>query len=87
MQTAFHRKLRFAGFLVPSCPKRALAWGTVVRGFVHMIDKQKADILKSKQYFNKNKEKISQNIKYAEISKLYQSYVLMQQWHVMYFLL
>ena len=23
----------FAGFLVPSCPKRALVWGMVVRGF------------------------------------------------------
>ena len=22
----------FAGFLVPSCPKRVLVWGTVVRG-------------------------------------------------------
>ena len=35
MQIAFRRKLLFAGFLVPSCPKRALVWGTVVRGFVH----------------------------------------------------
>ena len=26
-------RLLFAGFLVPSCPKRALVWGTVVRGF------------------------------------------------------
>ena len=25
----------FAGFLVPSCPKRALVWGMVVRGFAH----------------------------------------------------
>ena len=24
--------LQFAGFLVPSCPKHALVWGTVVRG-------------------------------------------------------
>ena len=30
----FCRKLLFAGFLVPLCPKRALVWGTVVRGFV-----------------------------------------------------
>ena len=29
----FCRRLLFAGFLVPSCPKRALVWGTVVRGF------------------------------------------------------
>ena len=33
---------------------------------VHMIDKQEAAIFKSKQDFNKNKEKISQYIKYAE---------------------
>ena len=33
---------------------------------VHMIDNQEAAILKSKQDFNKNKEKISQYIKYAE---------------------
>ena len=50
-----------------------------------MIDKQEAAILKSKQDFNQNKEKISEYIKYAKIGKLYQSYVLMQQWHVIYF--
>ena len=33
---------------------------------VHMIDKQEAAIFKSKQDFNKNKEKILQYIKYAE---------------------
>ena len=33
---------------------------------VHMIDKQETTIFKSKQDFNKNKEKISQYIKYAE---------------------
>ena len=33
---------------------------------VHMIDKQEAAIFKSNQDFNKNKEKISQYIKYAE---------------------
>ena len=33
---------------------------------VHMIDNQEAAILKSKQDFNKNKEKILQYIKYAE---------------------
>ena len=32
MQRASCRKLRFAGFLVPSCPKHALVWETVVRG-------------------------------------------------------
>ena len=31
-----------------------------------MIDNQQAAIFKSNQYFNKNKEKISQCIKYAE---------------------
>ena len=34
--------------------------------FVHMIDNQEAAIFKSKQDVNKNKEKISQYIKYAE---------------------
>ena len=34
---------------------------------VHMIDKQQTTIFKSNQDFNKNKEKISQYIKYAEI--------------------
>ena len=34
---------------------------------VHMIDKQQTAIFKSNQDFNKNKEKISQHIKYAEI--------------------
>ena len=33
---------------------------------VHMIDKQETAIFKLKQDFNKNKEKISQYIKYAE---------------------
>ena len=33
---------------------------------VHMIDNQEAAIFKSKQDFNKNKDKISQYIKYAE---------------------
>ena len=33
---------------------------------VHMIDNQEAAIFKSKQDFNKNKEKILQYIKYAE---------------------
>ena len=34
---------------------------------VHMVDKQQTAIFKSNQDFNKNKEKISQYIKYAEI--------------------
>ena len=33
---------------------------------VHMIDKQEAAIFKSKQDFNRNKEKILECIKYAE---------------------
>ena len=33
---------------------------------IHMIDKQEAAIFKSKQDFNRNKEKISEYIKYAE---------------------
>ena len=37
MQTSFFSfsffEVRFAGFLVPLCLKRALVWGTVVRGF------------------------------------------------------
>ena len=32
LQTAFRRKLQFAGFLVPSCPRCVLVWGMVVRG-------------------------------------------------------
>ena len=31
----FSHKLLLACFLVPSCPKRALVWGMVVRGFAH----------------------------------------------------
>ena len=53
---------------------------------VHMIDNQEAAIFKSKQDFNKNKEKILQYINMQKIGKSHQSYVLMQQWHVMYFL-
>ena len=37
----------------------------LVNVLVHMIDNQKAAIFKSKQDFNKNKEKISQYIKYS----------------------
>ena len=53
---------------------------------VHMIDKQEAAIFKSKQDFNRNKEKILEYIKYAENCKLYRLYILMQQWHVIFFL-
>ena len=51
---------------------------------VHMIDNQQTAIFKSNQDFNKNKEKILQYIKYAE--NWLQSCVLIQQWHVMYYL-
>ena len=54
---------------------------------VHMIDNQQTAIFKSNQDFNKNKEKFLQYIKYAENCKSHQSYVLIQQWHVMYYLL
>ena len=55
---------------------------------VHMIDKQATAIFKLKQDFNQNKEKISEYIKYVQkIGKSYWSYVLIQQWHVMYSLL
>ena len=39
---------------------------TSITYIVHMIDKQETATFKSKQDFNKNKEKISQYIKYAE---------------------
>ena len=45
---------------------------------VHMIDNQQIAIFKSNQDFNKNKEKILQYIKYAEIGKLHQSCVLIR---------
>ena len=48
--------------------------------FVHMIDNQQAAIFKSKQDFNKNKEKILQYIKYAEnwqVSSVICSYTAM----------
>ena len=55
---------------------------------VHMMDKQEADIFKSKEDLNQNKEKISEYIKYTKkIGKLYWSYVLILQWHVISFLL
>ena len=47
---------------------------------VHMIDKQEAAIFKSKQDFNKNKEKILQYIKYAEnwqVTSVISSYAAM----------
>ena len=52
-----------------------------------MIDKQEAAIFKSKQDFNKNKRKFCNISNMQKIGKSHQSYVLMQQWHVMYFFL
>ena len=52
---------------------------------VHMIDKQEAAIFKSKQDFNQNKEKFWNILNMQKIGKLYRSYVLIQQWHVIYF--
>ena len=54
---------------------------------VHMIDNQEASIFKSKQDFNKNKEKILQYIKYAENWQVASVMCLTQQWHVIYSLL
>ena len=54
---------------------------------VHMIDKQQTAIFKSKQDFNKNKEKTLQHIKYAEnwqVVSVICSYAAI--WHVMYLL-
>ena len=52
---------------------------------VHMIDKQETAIFKSKQDFKK-KRKFCNISNMQKIGKLYQSYVLIQQWYVMYFL-
>ena len=55
---------------------------------VHMIDKQQTAIFKLNQHFNKNKKKKYPNISNMQrIGKLHQSYVLIQQWHVMFYLL
>ena len=49
-----------------------------------MIDNQETAIFKSKQDFNKIKRKFHNILNMQEIGKLHQSYVLIQQWHVMY---
>ena len=53
---------------------------------VHMIDNQKAAIFKSKQDLIKIKRKSHNILNMQKIGKLHQSYVLIQQWHVMYYL-
>ena len=54
---------------------------------VHMIDNQKTAIFKSKQDLTKIKRKSCNILNIQKIGKLHQSYVLIQQWHVMYYLL
>ena len=53
---------------------------------VHMIDKQQTAIFKSNQDFNKNKEKYLNIENMQRFGKLHQSYVLIWQWHVMFYL-
>ena len=53
---------------------------------VHMIDNQQTAIFKSNQDFNKNKEKFCNILNMQKIGKSRQSYVFIQQWHVMYYL-
>ena len=53
---------------------------------VHMIDNQQTVIFKLNQDFNKNKEKISQYIKYAENWQVASVICSYTQWHVMYYL-
>ena len=52
-----------------------------------MIDKQEAAIFKSKQDLIEIKRKFLNTLNMQKTGNLYQSYVLMLQWHVMYFLL
>ena len=52
-----------------------------------MIDKQEAAIFKSKQDLIKIKRKFWNTLNMQKTGKLYQSYVLMQRWHVISFLL
>ena len=51
--------------------------------FVHMIDNQETAIFKSNQI----KRKSCNILNMQKIGKSHQSYVLIQQWHVMYYLL
>ena len=52
-----------------------------------MIDKQEAAIFKLKQDFNRIKRKFLNTSNVQKTGKSYQLYVLILQWHVMYFLL
>ena len=51
-----------------------------------MIDKQEAAIFKLKQDLIEIKRKLLNTSNMQKTGKLYQSYVLIPQWHVMYFL-
>ena len=51
---------------------------------VHMIDNQETAVFKSKQILIKIKRKFCNILNMQKIGKLCQSYVLIQQWHVMY---
>ena len=53
-------------FKMGQIPKKGTTYAHLNNVLVHMIDKQEAAIFKSKQDFNRNKEKISEYIKYAE---------------------
>ena len=54
---------------------------------VHMIDNQQTAIFKLNQDLNKIRRKYPNTSNMQRIGKLHQSYVLIQQWHVMYYLL
>ena len=53
---------------------------------VHMIDNQQAAILNRNKILMKTKRKFHNILNMQKIGKLHQSYVLIQQWHVMYYL-
>ena len=53
---------------------------------VHMIDNQQAAIFKSIKILIKTKRKFCNVLNMQKIGKSRQSYVLIQQWHVMYYL-
>ena len=50
-----------------------------------MIDKQETAIFNQNKILIKIKRKFHNILNMQKIGKLYQSYVLIQQWHVMYF--
>ena len=53
---------------------------------VHIIDNQQTAIFKSNQDFNKIKRKFHNILNMQKTGKLHQSCVLIQRWHVMYYL-